>query len=75
MSELRGAITSRVLVIEHDSALQKILQRLFSCEGHEVEVVSGSFAGLEILRQKPPSAVVLDLPYPVAAGCDLCRKS
>jgi Response regulator receiver domain len=23
---------------------------------------------------KPPSAVVLDLPYPAASGCDLCRK-
>jgi DNA-binding response OmpR family regulator len=74
MSELRRAITNRILVIEHDGALQKILQRLFASEGYEVEVVSGSVAGLEILRQKPPSAVVLDLPYPAASGCDLCRK-
>ena len=73
MSELYGAITSRVLVIEQDSALQKILQRLFSSEGYEVEVVSGSVAGLEVLRQKPDSAVVLDLPYPAASGCDVCR--
>jgi DNA-binding response OmpR family regulator len=49
MSELRRAITDRILVIEHDSALQKILQRLFSSKGYEVEVVSGSVAGLEIL--------------------------
>jgi DNA-binding response OmpR family regulator len=73
MSELRRAITNRILVIEHDSALQKILHRLFSSEGYEVEVVPGSVAGLEILSQEPPSAVVFDLPYPAASGCDDCR--
>ena len=74
MSELRRATVDRILVIEHDGALQKILQRLFAFEGYEVEVVSGSVAGLEILGQKPPSAVLLDLPYPAASGYDLCRK-
>ena len=74
MSEVRRATIDRILVIEHDSALQKILQRLFSSDGYEVEVVSGSVVGLEILRQRPPSAVVLDLPYPAASGYDLCRK-
>jgi DNA-binding response OmpR family regulator len=27
-----------------------------------------------MLRQRPPSVVVLDLPYPESSGCDLCRK-
>jgi PleD family two-component response regulator len=39
MSELRPATMDRILVIEDDSALRKILQRLFSSEGYEVEVV------------------------------------
>jgi DNA-binding response OmpR family regulator len=64
----------RILVIEHDRALQKILQRLFSSEGYEVDVVPGSVAGLEMLRQRPPSVVVLDLPYAESSGSDLCRK-
>jgi DNA-binding response OmpR family regulator len=63
----------RIVVIEHDGALQKILERLFSSEGYEVDVVPGGTAGLELLRQRPPSVVILDLPYPESAGCDLCR--
>jgi DNA-binding response OmpR family regulator len=73
MSELRPATMDRILVIEHDRALQKILQRLFSSEGYEVDVVPGGVAGLEMLRQRPPSVVVLDLPYAESSG-DLCRK-
>jgi DNA-binding response OmpR family regulator len=73
MSELRPATRERILVIEHDRALQKILQRLFSSEGYEVDVVPGGVAGLEVLRQRPPSVVVLDLPY-AESSCDLCRK-
>jgi CheY-like chemotaxis protein len=50
-----------ILVIEHDGALQKILQRLFSAEGYEVDVVPDGTAGLEMLRQRPPVAVILDI--------------
>jgi DNA-binding response OmpR family regulator len=74
VSELRPATMDRILVIEHDGALRKILQRLFSSEGYEVDVVPGAEAGLEMLRQRPPSVVVLDLPYAESSGCDLCRK-
>jgi DNA-binding response OmpR family regulator len=73
MSELRPATIDRILVIEHDRALQKILQRLFSSEGYEVDVVPGGMAGLEMLRQRPPSLVVLDLPYAESSG-DLYRE-
>ena len=73
MSELRPATIDRILVIEHDRALQKILRRLFSSEGYEVDVVPGGVAGLEMLSQRPPSVVVLDLPYAESSG-DLCRK-
>lgn len=57
-SELRPATMKSMLVIEHDGALQKILQRLFSAEGYEVDVVPDGTAGLEILRQRPPDAVI-----------------
>jgi DNA-binding response OmpR family regulator len=72
-SELRPATIDRILVIEHDRALPKILRRLFSPEGYEVDVVPGGVAGLEMLRQRPPSVAVLDLPYAESSG-DLCRK-
>lgn len=73
VSESRPATIDRILVIEGDSAMQKILQRLFSAEGYEVEVVPDSVAGLEMVRRTPVSAVILDVPRPGSSGCDLCR--
>src|ERR1700728_97721 len=74
ISVLRPATIDRILVIEEDAALRKILQRLFLSEGHEVDVVPDAVCGLEILQQRVPVAVVLDLPSPGSSGLDLCKK-
>jgi DNA-binding response OmpR family regulator len=72
--ELRPATIGRIAVVERDRALQKILRRLLSLEGFEVDVVPDGAAGLETLHQRRPSAVILDLPQPRSSGFDLCRK-
>ena len=54
--------------------MQKALQRLFSFEGYAVEVVTDSVAGLARLRERPFSAVILDLQRPGPSGWDLCRN-
>jgi len=74
ISGLRLAPMGRILVIEDDSALRKVLWRLFSSEGYEVDVASDAVCGLERLRQATPAAVVLDLPRPGSLGGDLCKK-
>jgi len=72
--EPRPAIMERILVIEDDGALRKILRRLLSSEGYEVDVVSDVVGGLEMLRQRAPAAVILDLLRPGSSGCDFCKK-
>jgi DNA-binding response OmpR family regulator len=62
------------LVIANDTGLRKVLERLFSSEGYGVEVVPDSVVGLERLRQRPFSAVILDLQRPGSSRWDLCRK-
>jgi DNA-binding response OmpR family regulator len=62
-----------ILVIERDGALQKILKRLFSEEEYEVDVVADGTAGLEMLRQRTPVAVILDIERPGNSECDLCK--
>jgi DNA-binding response OmpR family regulator len=74
LSELRPPRIERILVIEDDGTSQRILRRLFSSEGYEVDVVPDSVCGLEILRQRVPAAVILDLSRPGSSGCDLCKK-
>jgi DNA-binding response OmpR family regulator len=73
MASITLAATLNTPKSELRPALQKILQRLFSSEGYEVDVVPGGVAGLEMLRQRPPSLVVLDLPYAESSG-DLYRQ-
>jgi DNA-binding response OmpR family regulator len=73
-SELRFAPMGRILVIEDDGALRRVLWRLFSSEGYEVDVVPDAVCGLERLRRAVPAAVVLDLPRPGSSGCDVCKK-
>jgi DNA-binding response OmpR family regulator len=63
-----------VLIIADAVALRKILSRLFSAEGFEVEVVTDGRTGLELLRQRSFSAVILDLNHPVSSERDLCTK-
>jgi len=74
IADLRPATMGRILVIADDRALRKILARLFSSEGYEVDVVPDAVSGLERLRQGVPAAVVLDLSRPGSSGCDLCKK-
>jgi two-component system, OmpR family, alkaline phosphatase synthesis response regulator PhoP len=71
--ELRSPSVEQILIIEHDVALRKILQQLFSSEGYAVDVVPDAVCGLERLQQQAPAAVILDLPCPGNSGCDLCK--
>jgi DNA-binding response OmpR family regulator len=73
MSQPRLATVDRILVIEDDQALRKILQRLLSSEGYEVDVVPDGVSAVEMLRHKTPSAVILDLLRPGSSGCDLYK--
>jgi DNA-binding response OmpR family regulator len=74
ISELQSAPTERILIIEDDGVLRKILQRLFSLEGYEIEVVPDAVRGLPIVRHRVPAAVVLDLSIPGSSERDLCQK-
>ena len=64
----------RILVIAENRALQTTLHRLFTLEGYEVDIVTDDLVGLEMIRTKPPSALILDLRYPTSGGWELCRE-
>jgi DNA-binding response OmpR family regulator len=72
--EMRSTTVDRILVIEHDRTLQRILRRILSSEGYEVDVVESGMDGLDMLHRARHSAVVLDLQYPEASWFELCEK-
>jgi two-component system, OmpR family, alkaline phosphatase synthesis response regulator PhoP len=64
----------RILVVEDDPAVRKVLRRLFETEGYAVEVQPDGQAALESFQACAPSAVVLDLRLPRLSGRDLCKE-
>jgi DNA-binding response OmpR family regulator len=74
ISELGPAPMERVLGIEDGGASRKVLRRPFSPKESEVEVVPNRAVGQEMLRQKPPSAVMVNLQHPGSSECDHCKK-
>src|SRR5215472_15281160 len=65
----------RILVIENDKAMQGKLQQLFHPEGYAVETAHGAAEGLELLRNAPPSAVVLDIQMTDASARRLFEET
>ena len=64
----------RILVIEDDSVVRKILKRLFECDGYVVDLAHNGTLGLELFRKTRPCALVLDLRLPGMSGQEVCRQ-
>src|ERR1700689_2617959 len=73
-SQLRPTTMDRILVIADDGALRKVLRRILSSVGYEVDVVPANLVDLDMFCQRPPSAVIIDLPHAESLGGDLCMK-
>ena len=65
---------ARILVIDDDIEIQKMLAYVLEREGHEpVEAISGEDA-LRILEDSAPDLVILDLMLPGISGYDVCER-
>jgi DNA-binding response OmpR family regulator len=64
----------RILAIEDDSAVQKVLKRLFETEGYGVDLAKDGLSGLKRLCKRRPSAIVLDLTLPDISGLEVCQQ-
>jgi DNA-binding response OmpR family regulator len=67
-------LTKRILVVEDDPSVQKILKRLFEAEGFAVEAHLDGRAGLDSFHADVPSAAILDLHLPELSGKHLCKE-
>ena len=63
----------RVLVIEDDAALRKVLELRLTLEGFEVAVACDGQAGLDRIEEFHPDAVISDLMMPRLDGYGFCR--
>lgn len=83
MSEYETGVTNydaalptqgKILVVEDDQRMQKILRRMFEEERYEVALASDGRAAMELFKSERPVAVCLDLILPFISGRELCRN-
>jgi DNA-binding response OmpR family regulator len=68
MRRKAGSVSPRVLVVEDDAGIARVLGMCLGDEGFEVCQASAGGEALDILETEPPDAVVLDLGLPDSLG-------
>jgi len=63
----------RILVIEDDPIVQKLLRDTLRPEGYEVVLCSDGAKGLKAALTERPDLILLDVNLPDTTGMDVCR--
>jgi two-component system, OmpR family, response regulator MprA len=64
----------RVLVVDDDPPLRRMLERTLAAEGFEVTVAADGGAALIAAERSAPDVIVLDVAMPVIDGLAVCRR-
>jgi two-component system response regulator MprA len=67
-------MSPRILVVDDDPSVLRMLARSLTAEGHEVEAVPDGGAALAAVERRAPEAVVLDVAMPDMDGLAVCRR-
>jgi DNA-binding response OmpR family regulator len=66
--------STRVLLVEDEPLTAEVFARALSRDGHVVEVARDGLQALRRLRERAPSAIVLDMSLPALSGADVVRE-
>jgi two-component system, OmpR family, response regulator MprA len=67
-------VTERVLIVEDDAAVRRMLERSLGAEGFEVAGAADGGAALALADGTAPDLVVLDVAMPGLSGFEVCRR-
>lgn len=67
-------MTERVLIVEDDAAVRRMLERSLGAEGFEVAGAADGGAALALVEGAAPDLVVLDVAMPGLSGFEVCRR-
>ena len=65
---------TRVLVVEDDPAMSRLLKRGLTDEGYEVDVVDDGVAALVAVANVAYAAAAIDVMLPEMSGFEVCRR-
>jgi two-component system, OmpR family, response regulator MprA len=69
-----SALSERVLVVDDDPPLRRMLERTLRAEGFEVTVAADGGAALVAVERSAPDVIVLDVAMPALDGLAVCRR-
>jgi len=67
-------MNERILIIEDDPAILKLLQRGLAYEGYQVYIATDGRSGLNLARDRHPDLIILDWMLPGMDGLEVCRR-
>lgn len=65
---------SKILVVDDDPGILRLLQYILSHEGYEVLTASNGIEGLRVAQQEMPDLIVLDVMLPGLDGFEVCHR-
>ena len=69
----QGFSVAKILVIDDDVTVTKLLNMLLSIEGHQPTALNDSSEAMTVVNQFLPDLITLDLMMPGLSGFDLCE--
>ena len=66
-------MSAKVLIIEDDASIGKLLRRTLLLEGYESDLATSGPDGLQMFADAKPTLVILDLMLPGMDGIQVCR--
>ena len=64
----------KLLIIEDDKIMSKVMARMFTSEKYEVNVSYTAEDGFKTCLKELPDLVILDINLPDGNGLDLCKR-
>jgi two-component system nitrogen regulation response regulator NtrX len=69
-----ATVEGRVLVVDDEAGIRKILERILRGAGYQVECAGDAFQALDALDLRPPDAMTLDIKMPGMDGLGLMEN-
>jgi two-component system response regulator MprA len=64
----------RILIIEDDEEILRVLRRVLTYEGYIVDTALTGMAGISLATEQAPDLVILDLMLPQMDGLEVCNR-
>lgn len=65
---------ARILLVEDDAEMARLMRGILSQDGHEIDVAGDGLAGLEVAARRPAELLLLDVGVPGIDGFEVCRR-